>query len=198
MHAFPPSGDATTTVGAMDDLERLRQYATTGKQAAFEWDFTSGVERYETWDEIEIGVTELAQRSFLVKEEDVLSFNRAALETDPLLVDPEYAREHGGLVAHPLFVVQVAFWCIGTGIGSWIRSPGARNPGQDIELLDPIRVGDEISAMVTHWDKWIRRGHHYMQDRVDFHDREGTHKARWFATLLLPPDRASLEEWAEQ
>lgn len=179
-----------------EDLQRLEQYATTEKQREFEWDFTAGVDRYEVWDEIEIGRSEPAQNTFRVEEEDILAFNVAALETDPMLVDPEHAAQHGGLVQHPLFVVQVAFYCIGTGIGSWIRSPGARNPGQDIELYEPFRVGDEITATVTHWDKWIRRGHHYMQDLVEFYDQHGELKARWYATLLLPPTRADLERFA--
>lgn len=179
-----------------DHLERLEQYATTAKQREFEWDFTKGVDRYEVWDEIEIGRSEPAQNTFLITEEDVLSFNRAALETDPMMVDPDAAAGHGGLRIHPLFVVQIAFFCIGTGIGSWIRSPGARNPGQEIELFEPFRIGEEITATVTHWDKWIRRGHHYMQDRVDFHEQNGGLKARWFATLLLPANRAELERFA--
>lgn len=180
----------------MDDLERLAQYATTEKQREFEWDFTKGVDRYEVWDEIEIGRSAPAQRTFLVTEEDIVSFNRAALETDPMMVDAGHARENGGLVAHPLFVVQIAFYCVGTGIGSWIRSPGARNPGQEIDLFDPFRVGEEITAVVTHWDKWIRRGHYYMQDRVEFFNEHDTLKARWFASLLLPPDRGALERFA--
>lgn len=178
------------------DLERLERYATTAKQREFQWDFTTGTDRYEVWDEIEIGRSGPAQNSFRIEEEDVLSFNRAALETDPMMVDPDHAREHGGLGIHPLFVVQIAFYCIGTGIGSWIRSPGARNPGQDIEFFAPFRIGDEISATVTHWDKWIRRGHNYMQDQVEFHDEDGELKARWFATLLLPPNRVELERFA--
>lgn len=179
-----------------NDLQRLEQYATTAKQREFEWDFTAGVDRYEVWDEIEIGRSEPAQNTFRVAAEDILAFNRAALETDPSMVDAEYAADHGGPVPHPLFVVQIAFYCVGTGIGSWVRSPGARNPGQDIELFAPFRVGDSITLTVTHWDKWIRRGHHYMQDRLEFHDEEGELKARWFATLLLPPTRADLERFA--
>ena len=49
---------------------------------------------------------------------------------------------------------------------------------------------------MTHHDKWIRRGHHYMQDKVGFHDADTELKARWYATLLLPPTRADLERFA--
>lgn len=180
----------------MDTRQRLAQYASTAKQHDFEWDFKQGIDRYEVWDEIEIGKTGEGMRRFVVEEEDILAFNLAALETDPMMVDPDHARRHGGLVPHPLFVVQIAFYCVDTGIGSWVRSPGARNPGQNIELFEPFRVGEEITATITHWDKWIRRGHHYMQDRVDFHNQHGAHKARWYCCLLLPRDRESLRAFA--
>ena len=102
----------------MGRVERLEQYPSTEKQRDFEWDFTQGVDRYETWDEIEIGRSGVGARTFVVREEDILSFNVASLESDPMLVDPAHAAQHGGLVQHPLFVVQVAFYCIDTGIGS--------------------------------------------------------------------------------
>jgi acyl dehydratase len=176
----------------MGRVERLEQYPSTEKQRDFEWDFTQGVDRYETWDEIEIGQSGVGARTFVVREEDVLSFNVASLETDPMLVDPAHAARHGGLVQHPLFVVQVAFYCIDTGIGSWIRSPGARNPGQSIEIFEPFEVGEEITATITHVDKWIRRGNHYMEDRVEFANQDGVAKATWLVRLLLPPTRAEL------
>lgn len=176
--------------------DRLAGYAFTDKQQAFEWDFTRGVDRYEAWDEITIGDSGAGARTFTVREEDIVAFNLSALETEPLLVDPDYAHQHGGLVQHPLFVVQVAFFCIDTGIGSWIRSPGARNPGQSIELFEPFVPGERIAATITHWDKWIRRGNHYMEDKVELHNEAGTLKARWFVRLLLPPTRAELERFA--
>lgn len=180
----------------MGRFDRLARYATTRKQQEFEWDFTQGVGRYEAWDEITVGERAPGARTFTVCEEDILAFNLSALETDPLLTDPGYAAQHGGLVQHPLFLVQVAFYCIDTGIGSWIRSPGARNPGQSIELFEPFRPGEEITATITHWDKWIRRGNHYMEDKVELHNQDGVLKAIWFVRLLLPPSRAELERFA--
>jgi acyl dehydratase len=178
------------------DLMRLAGYPTTMKQRDFDWDFLAGVDRYEVWDEIEIGSSGTCSRTFVVEEEDIVSFNLSALESDPLLVDPEHARGHGGLLHHPLFVVQVVFYCIDTGIGSWIRSPGARNPGQLIEVFEPFRLGEEITATITHVDKWIRRGHHYLEDRVELTNQAGVAKATWHVRLLLPPTRAELRRWA--
>ncbi|TQS46146.1 hypothetical protein [Cryptosporangium phraense] len=177
-------------------VERLAAFATTAKQKDFEWDFTKGVESYETWDEIEIGASGPGMRVFEVTEDDILSFNRSCLETDPMLVDPEYAAAHGGLRQHPLFVVQVVFWCIDTGIGSWLRSPGARNPGQHIELFEPFVVGETITATITHQDKWIRRDKTYVEDEVALHNQDGVLKAVWFTRLIIPPNRAELVRYA--
>lgn len=177
-------------------VERLERFATTAKQHDFEWDFTRGVEAYESWDEIEVGASGQGARVFEVTEEDILSFNLSALETDPMLVDPEYAAQHGGLRQHPLFVVQVVFWCIDTGIGSWLRSPGARNPGQRIELVEPFVVGERITATITHLDKWIRRDKTYVEDEVVLRNQDGVHKATWFTRLIIPPSRAELVRFA--
>jgi hypothetical protein len=180
----------------MNQMDRLSQYPLTEKQRAFEWDFRKGTDRYEVWDEIQVGRSEMAQNTFVVEEEDILSFNLSTLDGDRRMTDAQFAAEHGGLVQHPLFVVQVVFYCIGTGIGSWIRSPGARNPGQVIEFFEDFVVGEEITATITHRDKWIRRGNHYMEDQVDLHNDHGTLKARWFARLLLPENRTALERFA--
>ena len=175
----------------MDTHERLASHGTTPRMDAFEWDFTRDVEVYETWDEIRIGDRATAQNTFEVTAEDIRYFNRSCLETEPAMFDDEAP------VAHPLFPVMVTFWCIGTGIGSWIRSPGARNPGQRILFHDTYRPGDVITATITHHDKWIRRGHHYMEDLVDLHDQHGTLKTQWWVRLLLPPNRAAVQAFAD-
>lgn len=180
----------------MSDRDRLEQYPTTAKQRDFEWDFTKGVENYEVWDEIEIGASGTGARTYLIEEEDVVEFNKAALETDPVMIDADYARANGGLKFHPLFTVQIAFYCIDTGIGSWIRTPGARNPGQLIDLHEPYQLGETITATITHHDKWIRRGNYYMQDKVDFHNEHAALKTTWLVSLLLPRSRDDVQRFA--
>ena len=180
----------------MNDLDRLKQYPTTEKQRSFEWDFTKGVENYEVWDEIEIGASGTGARTYRIEEEDVVDFNKAALETDPSMVDLDYARANGVLKFHPLFTVQIAFYCVDTGIGSWIRTPGARNPGQVIDLVEPYQIGEEITATITHDDKWVRRGNYYMRDKVEFRNEHGTLKTTWFVTLLLPKTREDVQRFA--
>jgi len=177
-------------------VERLSQYATTRKQKDFEWDFTAGVEDYEVWEEIQVGESSTGARVFRVEAEDIISFSTSALESDPMLVDVDYAQERGGLIAHPLFVVQVVFYCVDRGFGSWIRSPGARNPGQRIEFNEPFRIGERITATITHWDKWIRRDKHYLEDRVELRNEHGELKATWYVRLIVPETRAELVRFA--
>ncbi len=181
-------------------IERLDGFMTTEKQRGFETDFRLETETYEVWDEIEVGRVATAKQTFVVKEQDILSYNFPALEDDPLFVDPQAARAAGldQVIAHPLFAVQIAFYCIEKGPGNWLRSPGARNPGQKLIFHEPFRVGDEITLTITCQDKWVRRNKYYLQDRYDYHNQEGTLKAVWYATLILPPSRAELARFAAQ
>jgi len=174
----------------METSERLAQYPLTARQREFEWDFTKGVDGYEFWNQIKIGDTAQAQNTFEVRVEDILAFNRSCLEDDPAYLDPQSP------VPHPLFPVQVAFYCIGTGIGSWIRTPGARNPGQILEMVEPFSPGEVITSTITHYDKWIRRDKYYMQDLVEMRNQDGRLKATWYVQLILPPSHEAVTEFA--
>src|SRR2546430_5227607 len=85
---------------------RLDRYVETEKQKHFSRDFMIGWERYETWDEATVGHSGPAQRTFEITEEDILDYNWACGETDPLMIDPAFARQHsptGELLQHPVF-----------------------------------------------------------------------------------------------
>lgn len=177
---------------------QVEQYLETEKQREFPRDFLAGWQDYETWDTVEVGRPVVMRQSFVVEEEDVVAYNRALGETDPLMVDPEYARDHsptGALVAHPLILVPIVFYAA-RDVGSWVRTPGARNPGQRMEILEPIRVGDEVNVTTTTVDRWIRRGKHYITNLSEF--RVG-HRlvARWWGTLIIPPTHAAVRAFAE-
>ncbi len=184
----------------METANRLAQYFATEKQRNFESNFLRDAQIYETWNEVEIGRSFQGKQKFKVMEEDVLSYNKAMEETDLLLIDAAYATENSPtreLIQHPLFVVKVAFYCIENGPGSWIRSPGAKNPGQKIEILEPFKIGETISMTVTPIDRWIRRGKHYITDRLDFHNESRIHKATWWLTLIIPPNREEILKFAQ-
>jgi acyl dehydratase len=121
-----------------------------------------------------------SQRSFEIREEDILDYNRACGETDPLMVDPAYARKTspaGELLQHPVFVTTIAFYSLGEkGIGTWIRTPGARNPQQRIEIIEPFRYGEIITTTATTTDKFTQRG--YLQMLLEFHNERDALKAR--------------------
>ena len=177
----------------------IEPYLKTEKQRGFAVDFIDGWDTYETWDAVEIGVERVSPHRFVVTEEDVLAYNLALGETDPLMVDPEHARRHaprGTLVAHPLIVVPIVFYaCVGD-IGTWVRTPGARNPAQTMELLSPIEVGDEVSVHITTTDRWIRRGKHYITNYNEIYAGERL-AARWWGTLIIPPTRDAVRAFAE-
>jgi acyl dehydratase len=181
-------------------VERIEPYLETEKQRTFERDFLTGWERLETWNGVAIGERVPTGREFVVVKEDVLSFNHAVGETDPLFVDADYARTHsptGQLLVHPLFLTTVIFWCTGAeGPGSWIRTPGARNPFQRMELLEPIVAGETLTVITTTVDRWLRRDMHYLTNLNEVYAGE-TLKARSWATLILPPTLEDVRGFAE-
>jgi acyl dehydratase len=179
---------------------RLDRYIETEKQKHFSRDFLVGWEAYETWEEATVGQSGKGQRTFQITEEDVLEYNRACGETDPLMVHPEYARKNSPtreLLQHPIFVTTVAFHSLGEqGIGTWIRTPGARNPQQRIEIVEPFRYGDVVTTTVTTVDKFTQRGKPYIRMLLDFHNEKGVLKARWWCSLILPETRADVARFA--
>src|SRR5271170_6162883 len=153
---------------------RLDRYIETDKQRRFARDFLSGWENYETWEQARVGDIAPAQRTFEITEEDILSYNRACGETDPLMVDPAYAQEHSPtrqLLQHPIFVTAIGFYTVGErGIGTWMRTPGARNPGQRIDLGDPSCSGDIITTTVTIHDTIVQQEKPYLHMQLDIHN----------------------------
>ena len=174
----------------MGYLEEMAKYQKTEKQKSFSADFLESeqVEDYEFWDEIEIGKETEVPIKFEVKAEDMMAYAEGVPDDNPLFYDEEYAKKcgHDGLVAHPLFGTQVAFFVLRKGHGSWIRTPGSRNPGQIIEWYDPIRVGDILTMKQRGYDKWVKRGKYYMRYLNELYDQNGTLKSRSYGTLILP------------
>ena len=176
-------------------VERLAQYATAGKQQEFEWDFTKGVEAYETWDEIEVGRSGPGARVFEVAEEDILAFNRSCLETDPMLVDPSTRRPTAvcasigcswsrGCLLHRHRHRQLA---------AFARGPQPRSAHRAVE---PFRIGERIRATITHRDKWIRRRRTTSRTRSSCTTRTACSRRSGLTRLILPPDRAELVRYA--
>jgi acyl dehydratase len=181
---------------SMGYLEEMAKYNKTEKQKGFTPDFLepSQIDNYEFWDEIEIGKESEIPTKFEVKAEDLKAYAEGVPDDNPIFYDEEYARKcgHDGIVAHPLFTTQVRFFLLRGGHGSWLRTPGARNPGQIIEYYDPIRVGDILTLKLTSYDKWVKRGKYYMRALSELFDQYGNLKVRYYGTLILPRTRADV------
>jgi len=173
----------------MDDEVRIEDFLTTKKQKSFEFDFFKKAEEYEKWEDVDFdGVYEI-ERTFEVEEEDIIAYSEGILDDNPLFNDKKAAEAgpFGGLVAHPLFLTPVGFWLTGeSGPGSWVRTPGAINPGQVIEFYEPIRLGDTIRARSRFFDKWIKRGKRYLTYETEFFNQNDQRVAKWWITLILP------------
>ena len=183
----------------MGYLDEMAKYQTTQKQKEFSADFLNrdDVEEYEFWDEIEIGKESVVPLTFEVKAEDLIAYAEGVPDANAVFFDEEYARKcgHDGIAAHPMFGTQVGFFLMRKGHGSWIRTPGARNPGQIVEWYDPVRVGDVLTLKLKGHDKWIKRGKYYMRYLTETYDQHGNLKCRYYVTLVLPRTREDVRKF---
>lgn len=176
--------------------KRFEHLLTTAKQKAFDRDFLAQWEAIEFWDTLTVGDPQRHPGVFVVEEEDVLSYNLSVGETDPLFIDPEYAKQHaprGTILVHPVFTTTIAFWFAQPKTpGSWIRTPGSRNPFQKIEYTERIHVGDRLSVIQENHDRFWRRDKAYMTTRLSIIDHNEKLKAMCYGTLILPPSREAV------
>lgn len=183
-----------------DNTHRFEHLLITEHQKDFNRDFLATWEECEFWNSADIGQRETCPGNFIVKEEDVLSYNRSIGETHPLFVDPEYARAfapRGTVLVHPVFTTTVAFWFAQPNVqGSWIRTPGARNPFQRIEYKDRIHVGDRLTMVQENSDRFWRRDKAYITTHGVIYDQNGREKARVWGTLILPPNAEDVRYFA--
>jgi acyl dehydratase len=180
----------------------FHRFFRTEKQRQFDTDFFREAETYEAWDEIDFeSPAEIpGEQTFRITAEDMKYYAEAVLDDNPLLNDEEKAKDssYGELVPHPLFITQIGFWCIGVrGRGNWVRTPGARNPGQDIEIYEPFRVGETIHIRMRPHDRYIKRGKYYLQYEANFYNQDEVKKASWIATLILPKSRKDIRTFLE-
>jgi 3-hydroxybutyryl-CoA dehydratase len=77
-----------------------------------------------------------------ITENDVIEFARITLDTNPLHLDEEFAKQtrFGGCIVHGMFGASLISAVIGTELGGPIYL------GQTLKFLKPIRVGETITA----------------------------------------------------
>ena len=180
----------------------FERFFKTEKHRQFGTDFFADAEDYEAWEEIDFESQEEVpgEQTFLIKAEDMKAYAEGVLDDNPLMNDEEYAKNspYGELVPHPLFLVQIGFWCIGIkGRGNWIRTPGARNPGQHIEIYEPFRVGETIHIKMRPYDRYIKRQKYYLKYKVDYYNQDNVKKATWILTLVLPKTKVDIKRFVE-
>jgi 3-hydroxybutyryl-CoA dehydratase len=75
---------------------------------------------------------------------DVIEFARITMDTNPLHLDEEFARQtrFGGCIVHGMLGASLISAVIGTELGGPIYL------GQTLKFLNPIRVGETITASV--------------------------------------------------
>jgi acyl dehydratase len=178
----------------------LAKYFTTEKHHQFSTDFFTDAEDYEVWDEVDFTDLEEAdgENTFTIKAEDLKFYAEGSLDDNPYMTDEEFAKKspYGGLVPHPIFVTTLGFWCIGIkGKGNWIRTPGARNPGQEIIIYENFRVGETIHIKLRPSDRYEKRGKYYLKYAIDYYNEKNVLKATWVLALILPRTRDEIKKF---
>ena len=178
----------------------FERFFKTEKQREFSTDFFRDAEEYETWDEIDFSnLKEIdGEQSFTIKAEDMKYYAEGCLDDNPFMNDENFAKKspYGGLLPHPIFTTQIAFWCIGIkGRGNWIRTPGARNPGQDFEFYEPFQVGETIHIKMLPLDRYIKRKKYYLRYKIDFYNQDNVKKCTWVLSLILPRNKADIKKF---
>jgi acyl dehydratase len=181
------------------DLERFFE---TEKQREFSTDFFEDAEDYEVWEAIDFETEDEipGERTFEIKAEDMKFYAAGALDDNPLFTDEAYAKKspYRELLPHPIFHTQIIFWCIGTkGRGNWIRTPGARNPGQYLEIYEPFRVGETVHLGMRPHDRWIKRGKYYLSYEINMYNQDNVKKAKAIGTLILPRSRQDIRKFIQ-
>ncbi len=180
--------------------KELAKYFKTEKQQQFSTNFFTDAENYEVWDEIDFSnLKEVdGENTFTIKAEDLKFYAEGCLDDNPYMTDEAFAKKspYGEIVPHPVFVTTLAFWCIGiTGKGNWIRTPGARNPMQQIIIYENFKVGETIHAKLRPYDRYEKRGKYYLTYAANFYNENNVLKTTWFLSLILPRTRDEIKSF---
>jgi 3-hydroxybutyryl-CoA dehydratase len=94
------------------------------------------------WNE---GDTESISKS--ITEEDVNLYSNISLDTNPVHLDEEYAKQtrFGRRIAHGMLSAGL----VSAVLGTKIPGPGAIYTGQTLRFLRPVYLGDTITATAT-------------------------------------------------
>jgi len=97
--------------------------------------------------------TEFDHANFTIKVEDMVNWAEACGETDPRFTDPE----HDDFQAHPGFTTHLVTRRVLPEEFPKIQGRGI-DGGKSVEVLAPVRVGDELRASATIADIYDKTG----------------------------------------
>ena len=91
---------------------------------------------------MELKLGDKASLSKTISEQDVSDFARLSLDTNPLHLDEDYARQtrFGGRIVHGMLGASLISAVIGTRLGGPIYL------SQSLKFLKPIHIGEQLTA----------------------------------------------------
>jgi 3-hydroxybutyryl-CoA dehydratase len=95
----------------------------------------------------ELSVGQSAQLVRTVREADIVAFAQVTGDTNPVHLDADYAAKtsFGGRIAHGMLSAGY----ISAVLGTTLPGPGAIYLSQTLKFKRPVRIGDEVTAVVT-------------------------------------------------
>ncbi len=91
---------------------------------------------------MQLKIGDKASLSKTISEQDVSDFAKLSLDTNPLHLDEDYARQtrFGGRIVHGMLGASLISAVIGTRLGGPIYL------SQSLKFLKPIHIGEQITA----------------------------------------------------
>lgn len=150
----------------------------------FERNFFKHEGQQRSWEELLVGEV-YDTVPFMVTEERIRLYAEGTEDFNPFYLDEEAARtsQFGGIIAPPTTVVPIVFASVPPD--SWVKMPGAINPGQKLEFGVPVRPGDTIYCQTKLIDKYIKRGKKYTVAEVNMTNQKGEMVCIWTGGLVL-------------
>lgn len=150
----------------------------------FEKDFFKHEKSQRSWEELIVG-EEYDTEPILVTAERIRMYAEGTEDYNPLFLDEMVAKESQfeGLIAPPTIVVPIVFASLPPD--SWVKMPGAINPGQKLEYGVPVRPGDTIYCKAKLIDKYIKRNKKYTVANFMITNQNGELVCQWTGGLVL-------------
>jgi acyl dehydratase len=150
----------------------------------FEKDFFKHEQKQRSWNELIVG-EEYDTIPFEVTPERIKLYAEGTEDNNPFYSDEEAAKnsQFGGLVAPPTILTPIVFASLPPD--SWVKMPGAINPGQKWEFGVPVRPGDTISCNIRLADKFLKRNKKYALAEMIITNQKKELVCKWTGGLVL-------------